>query len=83
MFNTSSAQSWSSSKYSPLPHVEGGRGILDYAGFAVPNMIKDVTLGLNAAETVGLPTAMLSTAKKVYDDVVAYDNGRLAGKDFS
>ncbi|GMK57976.1 hypothetical protein CspeluHIS016_0500080 [Cutaneotrichosporon spelunceum] len=83
VFNTSSAQSWSSSKYSPLPQIEGGRGILDYEGFAVANMIKDVTLGLSVAETVGLPTAMLSTAKKVYDDVVAYDNGRLAGKDFS
>lgn len=80
------ARSWASSVNSPLPEVDAGPGFHGYdtrKGFATTGMIKDVSLALNAAKDVDLPTPMLSRASEVYKTVAEYDGGKLAQKDFT
>ncbi|GMK60004.1 hypothetical protein CspeluHIS016_0902210 [Cutaneotrichosporon spelunceum] len=82
IFNTSSAQSWSSKVNSPLPEVAGSPGARDYkGGFLSKLMLKDVGLALSAAHAHSLPTPLTWAAGSVYEAVGK--EGDMANEDFS
>lgn len=84
IFNTSSAQSWSSKVNSPLKEVAGSPGSRDFsAGFQTKLMLKDVGLALTAAHAHSLPTPLTWAASSVYEAVGKEGNGEMASQDFS
>ncbi|KAL1406174.1 hypothetical protein Q8F55_007861 [Vanrija albida] len=84
IFNTSSAQSWSSKVNSPLHEIEGSPGSRDFSGgFQTKLMLKDVGLALTAAHAHNLPTPLTWAAGSVYDAVSKDGEGELGTKDFS
>lgn len=84
IFNTSSAQSWSSKVNSPLKEVEGSPGARDFTGgFQSKLMLKDVGLALTAAHTNSLPTPLTWAASSVYEAVCKEGDGEMASQDFS
>jgi 3-hydroxyisobutyrate/3-hydroxypropionate dehydrogenase len=75
IFNTSSAQCWSSEKYNPVPGVMDGvpssRGY--EGGFTLPLMLKDLTLVLN--EDGDMPLPMTSSVQKIYANALEHAGG--------
>ncbi|WP_308915037.1 3-hydroxyisobutyrate dehydrogenase [Jannaschia sp. LMIT008] len=80
--STSSGQSWSTTTNCPVPGVgPESPADRDYAaGFAVSLMLKDMTLAVEAAKTVGSPVATGETALRAYRDLA---DGGEGGRDFS
>jgi 3-hydroxyisobutyrate dehydrogenase len=80
--STSSGACWSVTSYCPVPGV-GPTSPADHdyrPGFAAELMLKDLTLGQQAAEAVGAATPLGAQATALYEAFVAAD-GR--GRDFS
>ena len=75
IFNASSARSWSSETYNPVPGVqEGVPSSRNYAGgFRAQLMAKDLQLAVTAAEHVGAPHPMTHAARALFEKVAAAD----------
>ena len=80
--SVSSGQSWSMTSYCPVPGVgpetPADRGY--QGGFAAALMLKDLTLAMEAAESVDASTPMGATAAELYAEFVEAGHG---GTDFS
>lgn len=72
IFDTSSAQCWATSHYSPCPGVmEGVPSSRGYSGgFSSALMVKDLTLAMEAAERCGSQLPMTEQALALYRQVV-------------
>jgi len=82
IFNTSSARCWSSDTYNPvpgvLPNVPSSRGYT--GGFGADLMAKDLSLAVQAANTVKVPLILGGQANQFYNLLSCHGYG---GKDFS
>lgn len=77
IFNTSSAQSWSSNYVGPP-------GTKDYStGFKVALMSKDLGLAMSAAADSSVPLPLGSKANEIYAELSKINEGEFADKDFS
>merc|ERR1712168_1221444 len=79
--NTSSARCWSSDTYNPVPGIIPGVPSNNQwkGGFGAALMLKDLGLAQDAANTVGVDTALGKHAQDIYTTVC--DAG-YAGRDF-
>lgn len=83
IFNSSTAQCWSSEKYNPVPGVmEGVPASRDYeGGFGVDLMRKDLFLALDASEDVNAMCPLGEGAAQIYQSIS--DRYKFGDKDFS
>ncbi|EYU19111.1 hypothetical protein MIMGU_mgv1a008204mg [Erythranthe guttata] len=82
IFNSSSARSWSSDTYNPVPGVmDGVPASRDYdGGFATKLMAKDLNLAAVSAKQVGATSPMTFLAEEIFTQVCNEGHGT---KDFS
>ncbi|KAL7131174.1 hypothetical protein ABFS83_13G180700 [Erythranthe nasuta] len=82
IFNSSSARSWSSDTYNPVPGVmDGVPASRDYeGGFATKLMAKDLNLAAVSAKQVGATSPMTFLAEEIFSQVCSEGHGT---KDFS
>lgn len=82
IMSTSSAQCWTLTSYSPVPGtVPASPANREYAaGFTVENMIKDLGLSQEAAQSVNAPTTLGNAATALYE---AFGESGAAHLDFS
>jgi len=82
IFNTSTARSWSSEVYNPVPGVVPGvPSSRDYeGGFGTDLIAKDLSLALKVAETIKAPVPLGANAHQIYSLLSHQGFGK---KDFS
>lgn len=81
IFNSSSAQCWSSEKYNPVPGImEGVPSSRGYqGGFSTGLMLKDLRLALETADPCNAKLPMTKAASAIYQEVA----DKAPGLDFS